>query len=803
MKKIFKLLFLSLNPASITVYLVILAIFIYMAGIPILDLIELQTFDLRFEWRGIKEPSPIVVAAVVDDKSLNKEGRWPWPRNKIGELVKRLSEDGAKVIGFDISFTEPDENSSLKIIDQLDQQIDLLDINNEKLDRFIQENKAKADNDQILADAIRYSDAKVILPYFFYTTKETRRYEIEEEEIQKRFEQIKDSAFPLIRYQTGELVYDPFLNAEITPYAPEVNLEILNQAAAGSGYINMITSPDGIIRHMPMAIKFKDEIFSPLSIQCVWHYLDQPNLILKIAEYGIEGITIGDTTIPTDEDGRLLVNYLGPPKTFPHYSITDILQGNLDKGTFQDKIVIVGSTAVGAHDLRNTPFSPAHPGLEIHATIMDNILRNDSISKPRWAGIYDIMAVIVLGIMVGLVIPRTGPITGILATMAIIILYVLVSRWLFSQYGIWINMVYPLLTVFLIYTSLTAYHYLVESKSKRFLHSTFSSYLSPELIEDMVASKSMPELGGEQRMLTAYFTDIQNFSVFSEKLTPQQLVELLNEYLATMTDILLKERGTLDKYEGDAIIAFVGAPMYMPDHTMRACRIAIDMQNALLELRKKWKEERIPPGEPPRCAKNVSVEEWAPDDKWPKIVHGMKMRIGINTGEIVVGNMGSSMRMNYTIMGDDVNLAARLEAGAKQYGIYTAVSEYTLNNEYIDEEGKKRKAMDAVEARFIDNVTVVGKSEPVKIYELCAMKGDLSSQEKELFNIFDQGMRHYLHMEWDAAMEYFTESRKIERIPGGNTTPSHVYLERCELFKKTPPVPPGTKWDGVFRMTQK
>jgi adenylate cyclase len=319
----------------------------------------------------------------------------------------------------------------------------------------------------------------------------------------------------------------------------------------------------------------------------------------------------------------------------------------------------------------------------------------------------------------------------------------------------------------------------------------------------MVSSKTVPELGGEARIISAYFSDIQDFSVFSEKLTAPQLVELLNEYLAAMTDILLEQKGTLDKYEGDAIIAFLGAPMNIPDHPLRACKVAVDMQGELIDLRKKWRSEKQQPGEPGRNIKNISPEEWTPGDKWPKIVHNMMMRIGINSGEIVVGNMGSTMRMNYTMMGDAVNLAARLEAGAKQYGIYTAVSEYTLNMEYINEKGEKDRAINHVEARFIDNITVVGKSEPVKIYELCAMKDGLTEHEKELFNLFDQGIQYYLKMRWEAAIECFRESLKFERFPDGITTPSEVYIKRCEAFLENPPVLPGEEWDGVYRLTEK
>ena len=794
--------FLSFNPVSITAVLVLLVIILFIIGIPTLDLIELKTFDFRFKWRGVKTPSPAVVAAVIDEKSLDKEGRWPWPRNKIAELIKKISDDGAKVIGFDIFFTEPDTNSNLGFLDTLDEEIKSLNIQDKGLQDFVKENKIKADNDLALANAIKESKAKVILSYFFYASKEALGYEINQEEIDSRVARIKGSVYPIIRYEEKTVDYDPFVFTK-SQYAPEVNLEMFSQAATSAGYINEEPSDDGVVRNSPLTIRFGEDIFTPFAVQCAWQYLDNPNLILRIAEYGIEGINMGDMFIPTDEAGELLINYLGPPGTFPQYSITDILNDQVEKGTFKDKIVIVGSIATGAHDLRNTPFSGAHPGMEVHATVVDNILRNDFISKPQWAKIYDIMAIIVLGVLIGVIIPRSGAIIGVSFTAVLIVLEIIGSRWLFSQFGLWVNMVYPLLTIFLTYTSLTAYHYLVEEKSKRFLHSTFSSYLSPELIEDMVSSKTMPELGGEARILTAYFTDIQGFSVFSEKLTAHQLVELLNEYLSAMTDIIIREKGTLDKYEGDAIIAFFGAPMNIPDHPLRACRVAVTMQSRLLNLRDKWKSEALPPEAPKRNVKKLPPEEWVPGHKWPKVVHDMRMRIGINSGEIVVGNMGSSTRMNYTIMGDSVNLAARLEAGAKQFGIYSAISEYTLNMEYTNEKGERERTMDQVEARFIDNITVVGKSEPVKIYELCAMKGGLSSQEKRLFEIFDRGIRCYTNMQWDDAIKYFKESLKIERIPDADTTPSEVYIKRCVVFKKRPPVLPGVKWDGVFRMTKK
>jgi adenylate cyclase len=797
---------LSPNSFSITSAIIILVIVLFFFEVPIFNLIELKTFDLRFKWRSYQKASPAIVTAVIDEKSLDKEGRWPWPRSKIAALVNKLSDGGAKVVGFDLTFTDVDENSNLGLLNALDGEIQSLRIQDKGLLDFIEKNKLQVDNDLALANAIKASKAKIILSHFFYKTEKKLGYEISREEIENRVARIKGSVYPLIRRVGKNTSYTDLVLSEINQYAPEASLEMFSNAAANSGFINEEPEDDGIVRYSPLALKLGDDAFTSFAVQCAWQYLDNPNLILRIAEYGIEGINIGDQVIPTDERGRLLINYLGPPGvTFTSFSITDILNDrNIPEGSFKDKIVIVGSTATGANDLRNTPFSGTHPGLEVHATVIDNILKNDFISKPTWAKIYDVLAIIILGTLIGFIIPRSGAIAGLGTTAGLIVMQIIGSRWLFSQYGFWVNMVYPLLTIILTYTSLTAYHYLIEEKSKKFLHSTFSNYLSPELIQEMVSTNTMPELGGESRVLTAFFTDIQQFSVFSEMLTAHQLVELLNEYLSAMTDIIIRERGTLDKYEGDAIIAFFGAPMHIPDHPLRACRVAVTMQSTLMNLRGKWKSEKQLPGSPTRNMRNVSPEAWLPGDKWPIVVHGMKMRIGINSGEIVVGNMGSSMRKNYTMMGDSVNLAARLEAGAKQFGIYTVASENTLNMEYINEKGEKERAMDQVEARFIDTITVVGKSEPVNIYEVCAMKGGLTTLEKRLFDIFDRGIRCYRNMQWDDAIKYFQEAEKIERIPDGATTPSEVYIRRCLAFKKNPPVcAPGQKWDCVFRMTKK
>ena len=469
---------------------------------------------------------------------------------------------------------------------------------------------------------------------------------------------------------------------------------------------------------------------------------------------------------------------------------------------YYNRFVFAGATAIGLGDIQQTPYGTM-TGINTIVNAFNTIVTQNFLG--RSSDIPGLNLIILLGLSIlcsfayGLTTVRISSLIFFVLLAGIFVTGFI----LFNNHNLHLQTMPILFANAVIFVSIIVFKVLTEQKDKRFLKSTFSSYLAPEIIDEMYASKTMPTLGGEARSITAYFTDIQGFSTFSEKLTAHQLVELINEYLTAMTDILIAEGGTLDKYEGDAIIAFFGAPMTFPDHPLRACRVAVAMQNRLIDLRRKWEVEKQGADEPDPNTKKIPPEEWGPGNRWPRIVNEMKMRIGINTGEIVVGNMGSSMRMNYTMMGDPVNLAARLEEAGKQYGVYILASEDVLEQEITDASGRKKKVLDLVETRFIDRITVVGKTEPLRVYELCAMKGELTEKEKRLFEAFDRGMEHYLRMEWDEAVSRFRESLKLERVPDGKTTPSRVYIERCEAFKKDPPAAPGEKWDGIHRLAKK
>jgi len=471
-------------------------------------------------------------------------------------------------------------------------------------------------------------------------------------------------------------------------------------------------------------------------------------------------------------------------------------------GRYYGKFIFTGATATGLGDVRQTPYG-AMAGVNVIMNAFSTVVTQNPLRTSTDIPHLDFLLLLGISLLCCLLYGLTN-----IRISAIIFVLLFLGTFATALVLFWAQSLFlkttPLLfSNAIIFVSIVVFKVLTEEKDKKFLKATFSSYLAPELIDEMYRSKTIPALGGEARQVTAFFTDIQGFSSFSEKLTAHQLVELLNEYLSSMTDILISEKGTLDKYEGDAIIAFFGAPMEIPDHALTACRVAVTMQEKLLELREKWRSERQRPDEPNRNTKGLPPEEWEPGDKWPKVVHQMKMRIGINTGEIVVGNMGSAMRMNYTMMGDPVNLAARLEEAGKQYGVYTLVSENTLAIEFTNENGEKVRVRDMLEARFIDNIAVVGKSEPVRVYEVWAMKGELTGAEQNLVRICDEGMQCYLRMEWDQAIARFSESLELERVPDGKTTPSQVYIQRCKTFKQHPPTGPGQKWDGVYRLTEK
>ena len=746
--------FITVNPFSLTFYSILMVLVLFMIGVPILEMIELKTYDLRFLMRGPQKPSNTVVMAVIDEKSLDKEGRWPWPRSKIGDLIDMLNKDGAKVIGFDIGFLEPDENSTLKLINQFENQIIGLNINNKLLD-FIKTGKAKADNDLALAKAIKSSSATVVLGYFFHTSKAGLGYDISPEEINRRLSQIDSSKYPLVIYEDQKPESSPFLSA----YAPETNLELLTKVSDASGYFNTMPDRDGVLRWAPLIIECGQNIFPPLAMQCVWHYLNKPQLMVKVVIYGIEGIQMGKQFIPTDEYGRILINYLGPPKTFPNISITDILHHKYQKGIFKDKIVLVGATAEGIYDLRNTPFSAVHPGMEVHANIVDNILTGDYLKIPKQANVYNLISIILIGSLIGFVIPRLDALKSAIFAVIILSAFILSVCWLFIHSRVWMNMVYPILALFTVYISITVFRYFTEEKQRKEIKSAFSRYAPSNVVNEISHNPDQLKLGGEEREISVLFCDLAGFTKYSEIYEPNAMIQIISEYFNEMTEQVFAFEGLLKEYVGDELMAIFGAPLEQKDHAKRACLTALAMRERLQAMRPIWEGKGRP---------------------------SLRARTGINSGTMLVGNVGSKYRFSYGALGDHVNLGSRLEGINKIYGTKILIGENTAK---------------LVEGSFllreIDFVRVKGKEKPVRIYELLGeFNAVLPEETEKAFYYYAEGLDAYRSQCWSDAIDLF---KKGQELYNADKT-FEVMSLRCRINQRQPPQ---ADWDGAFRERRK
>jgi adenylate cyclase len=736
-------------PGWIALGTILLVLFLFWLKVPILELVELKSFDLRFIARGLRIPQGTVALALIDEKSLDVEGRWPWPRVKLAQLVDILSREGARIIAFDIGFLEKDENSHLLLLQQLELALADETIHSPQMTTFLAQKKLAADNDLALAKAIQASKAPVVLGYFFHMLTAQRSYDMDPASITRQLNRIRRSRYPLIQFEDPQMKLNPFLEA----YAPETNIAILSETTPFAGYFNMTPDRDGIIRWTPLAINCQGDLFPSLAVTCVWLYEGAPNLIPKVATYGARGIQIGERFIPTDEQGQFLINYLGPPRTFTAYSITDILKGAFPPQAFKGKIILVGPTAEGIYDYGSTPFSPVHPGIEVHATIIENMLGQDFLRKPKWGAIFDLTAILFLGLLAFLGIRRLNALAGAVWSAGLLGLHIFLTRWLFMRHGLWLNMVYPLSGLILTYTALNVYYYFTEEKERIKIKKTFRHYAPPDVIEEMLKHPERLYLGGEMRELTVLFCDLVKFTDYTEKRPPQEVVHVLSRYFELITEQVFAQQGTLKEYVGDQLLALFGAPVSQADHAQRACRAALAMQASL----------QAADFDPPLSA-----------------------RIGINSGRMLVGNLGSSFRFSYGALGDDVNLGSRLEGLNKLYGSRILMGENTAR--LLDE---------AFVMREIDAVRVKGRRAPLKVFELiAAAASELPAEQRQALDLYAKGLKCYRRQKWDEAITLFAQGAKL--LPQDRSF--RTMASRCKLYKRRPPP---RDWDGVFRERRK
>jgi adenylate cyclase len=545
---------------------------------------------------------------------------------------------------------------------------------------------------------------------------------------------------------------------------------------------------DGARRVVPLVARAGDRVYPSLSLQAVLRHwkVKRDAVRVQLGDAIYVRRPEGEHRIPIDETGGYFVNYrygiAKPPNTRGFAAL--IAGWNKafgeknpppDLPDVSARILLIGQVATGLTDLGPTPFSGHTPLVLVHANVIDNILRSDFAhrAQPVWVW----LAGVILSVGGLAAFSKRGLVAQGAFSLGVPIVYALIAVWSWSAFNLWLPLVWPLLGFAGVQIFMISRRLIAEQKAKAEIKGMFGTYVSPALVNRMVESGQRPQLGGHEEEITAYFSDIQNFSSFSEKLPPDRLVELMNEYLTACTDIVQEEGGTLDKYIGDAVVAMFGAPIALPDHAYRACVATQRVHQKLGELREKWKSE---------------------GDKWPEIVRKMQSRIGLNSGHCIIGNMGSRTRFNYTMMGDNVNLAARMESGAKAWGAYTMCTEATKS-------ACEQHGGDRVVFRALGRIVVMGRSQAVPIFEIVGLKETIAPQTRECIGLFEAALAKYYARDWPAAIEGFRRSCELEpnqpgKTPGVKSNPSLVYISIAEQYAKAPPP---TNWEGVFVMTEK
>ena len=734
------------------------------AGFLFLQDIEQRSLDTRFNLRGKRFPDPRIVIVGMDEKTLQRIGSFPLPRGDYALLVRQLKKSGARVIGFDETFPTPASSEALDVLARVRSEIG--SSAPAKLKNTVLQLEQQSDLDAQFAAALKDA-GNVVLGHLFGD-------EGSDPKLAEAYYNIAwAKSFPqVLKVKSGNHDFDmgqAWKHANGQVYAGvEANIPKIAEAAASYGFFNIVPDADGTIRRALLVIRYQDlDFFPSLALQVLRQYENIPDqqIAAYIAEDGLERIQFGDHDLHPWHDGSALINYVGPYHSYPHYSMVDVLQGNVPDDAFRDKIVFFGATALAIGDLRNTPFKQgsAYMGVEVHANVLDNLLHSSEPARTFLIRgfneeIVDIAFIIFFGIGLGLWCGRSRPLVATLTTLVALGAFSGFVYYGFAHWGRWYSFVVPSATLVASYASITSYRVIHEEREKRKIRKTFSQYLSPgviALIEKDPAEYIRP--GGQVKELTVMFSDIRDFTSLSEGLTPDELVNLLNQYLSAMTDILFRNLGTLDKYIGDAIMGFWGSPFPQQDHAACACRCALEMIAGLEALNRKWAEQGRRP---------------------------IAIGIGLNTGPVNVGNMGSDKRLAWTVMGDNVNLASRLEGMTKQYRARVIISESTYD-----------QVADQFVGREVDRIRVKGKKQPVVIYELLAPISERDAYAA-LLTQYNAALDVYRCQRWREATEKFGEVLAAYPDDG----PTQVLLQRCIEFLEEAPEP---EWDGVYVMKSK
>ena len=723
--------------------LVCLALLIGLAAMRIADPppveeLRVRTFDtFQLIDPRVKTAKPVTIID-IDEKSLAKLGQWPWPRTRIADLIANLTRLGAVVIGFDIVFAEPDRLNP--------------DVAADTIRNLDEETRAKLrtlpSNDQIFADAMRRS--RVVLgesglPY-----------------VLSEF----DNTLPVTGLaMLGELP-QPFL---IDFPGLLRNVHVLEQAAAGRGLFTIKPERDGIVRRVPMMMQAQGAAMPSLSFEILRVATGTDTIFIKSEKAGIKSVAVKGLEVPTDRNGQLWIHFARRDPSI-YVSASDVLEGRVAPERIARKLVLIGTSAVGLLDLKTTPIDPVMPGVEVHAQVLESALTRVVLSQPNYGIVVELCAAIVLGLLVIAFAPLFGPVTLVAVGGLFASLLVGTSWYFYSQQRLLIDFTYPLLSTTAIYLTLIFSSFVREQAQRRQIRSAFSQYLSPALVEQLAQSPEKLVLGGEEREMTIMFSDMRGFTSISEsyKNDPQGLTALMNRFLTPLSNAILNRKGTIDKYMGDAIVAFWNAPLDDSAHQVNACEAALDML------------ERVD-------ALNQARELEAKENNRPFIP--LNVGVGLNTGRCVVGNMGSDMRFDYSVFGDSVNLASRLEGQSKEYGFPIIVGSKTA-----------LAAKDKFAILELDFIMVKGKKEPEVIYAIAGREDTAhSGRFQRLRNLTIEMLACYRSRDWEGALAAIERGRKTDEANALELL-YNLYEARIRGYEKNPPP---EDWNGAFALLTK
>lgn len=737
------------NTARIAIGLVVVLLLLAHVAdrlrIPFIDNLEAIIYDARLRLTMPRTQDSRIIILDIDEKSLVErerggEGRWPWPRDRLALLLDKLFERyELAAVGFDVVFSERDESSGIRVLEKLGQQ-ELKGV--AQFEAAFSQLKPQLDYDQIFAQHMK--GRPVVLGYTFLGEEATK------------------GALPAPVLTAASFGAQRPPVASFTGYT--ANLAEFQKNAASAGHFNPLPDHDGITRRVPMLAHYNGGYYEPLSLAMVRLLAGSPAVKPVMADEGfssgyagLEGLHAGPYHIPVDEDGAALVPYRGPRGSFAYYSLVDVLNDRIEISQLRGKIALVGATAPGLLDLRATPVDPVYPGVEIHANLIAGMLDQNIKHKPPYAIGAEFALILFLGVTMALWLPVLTPQQATLVTLSVLLLALGTNLGLFHFAHVVLPLASALFMILFMFTLNMAYGFFVEARGRRQITGLFGQYVPPELVDEMSKNPERFSMEGESREMTVLFTDVRGFTTISEGLDPKALSQLMNEFLTPLTEVIYRYRGTIDKYMGDCIMAFWGAPLPDANHARNGVLAGLEMQRTLKEM-----------------------QAYLRSKNWPEI----RIGVGLNTGRMSVGNMGSRVRLAYTVMGDAVNLASRLEGITKEYGTDIIVGEDTKN------------AVPEVVFREIDRVRVKGKDTAVTIYQPLGRDGEVTRAMLDEADLFHGALELYRNQEWDMAEQALLELK--------NASPQAIlydaFLQRIAFLRANPPA---GQWDGAFTFHSK